>query len=456
MISAPGLGSGLDVNSIVDQLLQSERLPIIQLEAKKSENSIKISAYGQLSTDLSNIKGSLNTLASTDSFNSFKATSSDTDVFTATAASGASAGSYDINITNLAVAHRLNSQAFTDEDTEVGTGTLTITVGTDSFDVTINSENDTVAQIRDAINAATDNTGVKASIVTADDGARLIFTSDNTGTSNKLQVVISGDGDSNDTDDAGLSRLLYEDGGLNNRLVQLDAAEDAALTIDGFAITSSSNAISSAITGVTINLKSEASGTLDVAADYSVISSVLSSFVTRYNDLNTNISAMRSGVLSRDSFLISLESQLGNVFSNQFSGLGADLTSVFDIGLSFDKEGTLSFDSTKLTAALNEDPSAVQTLFTDSSNGFASSMTTIVDRYLGDTGILQGKTDAVNSNNEFIDDRISTLSDRLVRTEQRLLNQFTALDTLMAQLNTTSEFLTQQLAALNFSGQNNN
>lgn len=453
MISSPGIGSGLDVNTIVDQLLQIERLPIFQLEARRAENDIKISALGQLSADLSTLQSSVNTLASASSFSEFTATSSNTAVFTATATTGAAVAEYDINITNLAVAHRLNSAAFTDENTDVGTGTLTISTGTDSFAVTIDTNNDTVAQIRDAINSASDNTGVTASIVTADDGARLIFTADKSGTANKIEIIVSNDGDGNNTDNAGLSRLLYEDGGSNNRLVQLDAAENATLTIDGFAVTSSSNSITTAITGVTVNLLSESTGTLNISASYNTVRSVLSSMAERYNTLMDNIGILRDGSLSNESFLISLESQLSNVFANQYTGLGGNLTSVFDIGLSFDKEGVLTFDSSKFDTAIAADADAVAELFTQATTGFGPGMNAVIDRYLGTTGIIQGKTDAVNTNSTFLDERITSLNDRLIRTEERLLRQFTALDGLVAQLNATSTFLDQQLNLLNANSQ---
>ncbi len=449
MLSAPGIGSGLDVDTIINQLLEVERIPVIQLEARRAENTIKISEYGALSNSLSVFKSSFSTLSNPDNFGNLVVTSSDQDVLTATALSSAGDGSNTIEVTALAKNHKLNSALFVSgEDEVVGTGTLTLSSGSDSFAVVVDNNNDTLAQVRDAINNNSGNFGVTASIINVTGGSRLILRADNAGAVNALEVRVSNDADGNDTDAAGLSQLVYEASGTQN-LVQLEAAQDAALTVDGFNVSSASNQVSGVISGVTLNLEAIGTTQLDVRRDTSTLSTTFNKIVTDYNNLTQLITAARGSTLGGESFLVNLEAQVRNVFSSRISGLEGGLDSMFNLGLSFDKEGVMTFDSTKLNSFLDSNSESVKSLLSQEGDGIAKQMDTLLDSYLGTNGLIQGRSEAISNNSDFLAERIDSMNRQIDATEQRLLSQFTALDVLVGRLNNTSNFLTQQLSQFN-------
>ena len=176
-IQAPGIGSGLDVNDIVTKLMEIERQPIDNLTTKKSFVNAQISAYGSLKSKVSDFQTAMSNLNSPEKFQVYQATSGSESVFTSSVSSGAVAGNYNIEVVNLAERDKIATKAYTDSSTVVGEGTLNISIGADSFELTIDGTNNTLAGIRDAINNATDNTGVSATIVTGDDGARLVLSS---------------------------------------------------------------------------------------------------------------------------------------------------------------------------------------------------------------------------------------------------------------------------------------
>ena len=454
IISASGIGSGLDVDSIVSKLIELESRPITRLETRKELNDIKISSFGQLSSALAELQTSISQLKDSSSLVQYQANSSDTTVFTATADSSAAEESHSIEVVSLASAHRLNSTLFSGGESEViGEGELTIASGSNSFTLTISSGGNTLAGIRDAINNASDNTSVSASIVNVDGGSRLVLNANNTGLSNAISISVSGDTEGTDTDMSGLSRLVY-DAGTTENMIELQAAGDALVKIDGFDVSSDTNTISGALTGTTLNLIAEGSASLSIAEDYSVISGSITDMVSAYNAVDATIKGLGSTSLSGENFLLSLERQLRDIFATRLSGLGGGLESVFDVGLTFDKEGTLSFDSSKLDTALNNDTNAVIDLFADSGSGFAVKLDNLIDNYLGSSGLIQSRTDGLTARNEDLDKRIEILTERVGQKEEQLYAEYGALDTLMAQFNSTSEYLTTQLNQLlnNISG----
>ncbi len=188
-IQAPGVGSGLDINSIVNQLMVLERRPLDLLENKQDQAEAQLSAFGQLKSSISSFESAMSNLSSLSKFQIFSPASSDDTILTATADDTAVEGTYDIDVTALAASHKLASNAFSNPTDVVGEGTLSLSVGSNSFDVTIDSSNSTLFGLRDAINNAPTNTGVTATIVNENSGSRLILTSDDAGTANALTVT---------------------------------------------------------------------------------------------------------------------------------------------------------------------------------------------------------------------------------------------------------------------------
>ncbi len=389
-ITSLGAGSGLDLASMVEELIAAERAPKeALLDLREAGIQAEISAYSTFKSGLSTFADAFFSLQTAATFRQISAASSDTDVFTATASGDASSGSHSIEVTDLAQSHRVASDAFTSSADTVGTGTLTFRFGTydsggNTFtanpekaieDVTIDASNNSLQGIRDAVNAA--DIGVTASIVNDGSGYRLIFKSDDSGADNSLEVTVSDTGDGNDLDDAGLSQLAYDPtatAGNGKNMTQTSEAQDAAFSIDGLSMTRSSNTVTGAIEGVTLQLTGETSGTpetLTLTQDLSSITTTLEAFVDSYNTLNETLDALsgydttteEAGVLLGDSLVTGATSSIRNILTSAVSGLSGQYTSLGQIGISFQLDGSLELDSDALDDALADDVDAVAKVF---------------------------------------------------------------------------------------------
>ena len=399
-LSSPGIGSGLDVNGLVSQLMALEQRPLSLLNTKEAKLQAQLSAYGSLKGALSSFQSAVAALATPAKFTAVKASVADSTVLTASAAATASPGSYSIEVQTLAQAQKLKSDTFDATSDTVGTGSLTIQFGTysgGSFTlnqeksaktITIGSANASLAGVRDAINAA--DAGVSASIVNDGTGYRLVIASEDAGLANALKITVADD-DLDNTDAAGLSRLVYDasTGGTTN-LTQTVLAQNATAVIDGIAISKSTNTWTDAIEGVTLNLLKEGeTTTLKVAKDTAGTKAAVESFVKAFNDLNATLTSLskydaaskQASILTGDATVRSVQGQLRSLFNTALSTAGGGLTSLAEIGVTFQTDGTLKLDSSKLTAALNDSAKDVATLFaavgkpTDSLVSFVSSTT---------------------------------------------------------------------------------
>ena len=386
--SSTGIGSGLDVSSLVTQLVALERKPIVALDAKEAGLQAKLSAYGSLKGALSGFQDSVRSLNAISKFQALSAVSADNTVYTASAASTASAGGYAVEVTQLAQAHKVTSGAFTNVTDVVGTGTLTFQYGTFSGSftansakasqtVTISSGTSTLAGIRDAVNAA--NIGVTATILNNGTTNQLIFTSKDTGAANSLKITVADTSDASNTDNAGLSQLAYDPAGTagnGKNLTETVAALNATLTVDGITgISKASNTVTDVIQGVTLTLlKKSATGVstaLTVSRDTSAVKSAVASFVQAYNDLNktvTNLTkydaaAKKGAVLQGDNSALSVLSQVRGALNKVITGLSGSYTTLSQIGISFQTDGTLSFDTTKLQTAIDTNFNDIAGLF---------------------------------------------------------------------------------------------
>ncbi len=449
-IQAGGVGSGLDINSLVSQLVSAEKAsrsgPLLRREAVATT---KISALGTLKGALSAFKGALTPLRSIDVFSVRKATSADTTRFTATASSKAAAGNYDVDVINLASAHRLASNPYLNgASTEIGYGSLQITVGEDSFDVEIAQDANTLEDIRDAINNSSDNTGVQATLLNGTEGTRLILTSRKTGAEHAIKVVASGG-------DSGLDVLNYDPDGTMN-LIEKDQAKDASVMISGFPVSSSTNAISDAIEGVTINLLKAEEGvktTLNISFDSASVTTRIQNFVTEYNNMQAQLAKLGSydaasktaGPLLGDSLLRSIEQDMRRGLTNPVTEMTGDYSVLASVGITTTATGTLQLDTAKLTKALDTDPDAVAHLF-GSENGVAARLFAQVEARLASGSDLDSRNTSLKRDVDQIGRDKEALALRMEQIEARYRRQFTALDSLLSQLQTTSSYLAQQLA----------
>ncbi|MDP1766956.1 MAG: flagellar filament capping protein FliD [Methylotenera sp.] len=393
-ISSAGIGSGLDVNGIVTSLMGIEQKPLTAVTKQKTSYQSQISAYGTLKSGLSTFQTAVSALSSASKFNAQNVTSSNASVFTATSNGSATLGDYAVTVSQLAKSQKLSFAGTANVADTVGTGTLTISFGTynpltatapitpNSFtpnaaktdiNITIDSTNNTLAGVRDAINAA--NSSVSATIVNDGTANHLVITSKDTGEVNSLKISVT-DTDGNDTDAAGLSQLAYDptaSAGSGKNMTQMQAAKNAILDIDGIAVIKASNTITDAISGVTLNLLATSAGVsanLGVASNKDKVKESVTAFIDAYNKLDASLrsltkydeSGKNSGVLLGDSTTRSVISQLKAVMTKTV-GSGGALTSLSQIGVSFQRDGKLALDASKLDAAIASNFNDIAGLF---------------------------------------------------------------------------------------------
>jgi flagellar hook-associated protein 2 len=454
-VTSLGLGSGLDLESLVNQLVAAEGTPEqLRISQQEAEFQAELSAIGSFSAALDTFNSALENLADLDSFGKRIATSSNEALFTATADDSAVSSSHDIRIISLAEAHKLSSQAYANADTVVGTGTLTIQVGDDpekTMTLAIDEDGATLAQIRDAINESEDNPGVSAVIVNGEDGAHLVLTSATTGEAGAITVTASGG-------DGGLNALVFDPANGVTNMDEVQQAVDAELNIDGITVHSSSNTVSDAIDGVTLTLLSadpDETAKLNVTLDTESTATTISGFVTAYNALITTLDGLTSydpetkiaGPLLGDSMVLLFEDQLRRDVSDLVSGAGA-FDSLGDIGITSNfEDGTLVLDEDALNEALDSNFDDVGALFA-SEDGLAVRLQSLASSSLDPDGMIDVRTEGLQESIDGLADDQAQLDAHLASYEDRLRDQFTALDSLVSELTSTSDFLSQQLALL--------
>ncbi len=452
-ITSSGIGSGLDTAGLVQQLVAAEGQPReVRIAQQEARAQAKLSAFGNLKSSLSSFDDQLKKMADLDTLLARKGSTSDESLVTVSVDETALPATYSVEVLQMAQAQRLQSGSFAGSDAVVGTGTLSITVGAESFDIEIDSDNNTLAGIRDAINNALDNSGVAATIVNGDTGSYLILAGENTGSDQSMTITQSGG-------DGGLSALEYDPPNMLNSLTETAAALDAQIRIDGFDVTSDNNTVVGAIDGVTLNLVAADVGTttqVTVENDLNAVRAQIDAFVNKYNELIDVFESQTSfdtetkvgAALVGDATVRGIRDQLRRELNTAVTDVDATFASLFDIGVETDVEGKLSVDIAKLDGVLDTEFSKLGQLFANS-DGYAVRLSDAIDTYMNDDdGILTARTDGLDAAIEDLADQREALAERLTSLEARLTRQFNALDALVGELTTTSNFLTQQLANL--------
>jgi flagellar hook-associated protein 2 len=442
-ISSPGLGSGLDVNSIVTQLMAIEERPLTVLNTKEAKVQANISAMGSFKSALSSLQSSLTALGKEDTFRAMSTKSSDSAVFTATSSTSSTAASYAVTVNRLAQAHKTGSDEFADSATFGGTAgdELTLTVGETSFTLDLSTAK-TLQQIQTAINDELNTTGVTAGLITGDsDLQTLTLTSDSVGFDNRVQLSFGG---SINASTFNFSMLNRDGDGV---LLATENELDASVTIDGVSVTRSSNSITDAIEGVSLDLKSEGSADITISADTAQATSAVNSFVNSLNAVLTQIKSISSSGSGNSSVMRSIETQISSILNTGLKGLG-NFSYVAELGITTKEGGGMQLTSADLTAAMQDDPESVIQFFSDENSGFAAKMDGMLDSFLQSGGVIDSIVDGAKSEVTRIARNRSLLEQRLISTEARIRSQFEALDTLMSSMQTTSNYLTSQLDSL--------
>lgn len=426
----------LDVQGLVSQLVAAERAPQdARLAAAKGKINVTLSALGTFKGGLSALQAAVNAIkGSSSAIGKLTASVSKDGYFSASASGDAVAGRYEVEVMSLAKAHKIASSPFVNgASSVVGDGSINIDVGGQDFDVTLASPNNTLADLRDAINSSDDNTGVTATLLTEDGGTRLILTSNTAGTTHQVTVT------------TGLFTTA-----------QVQPASNAQIKIDDFTYTGSSNTITGALEGVTLDLTKAEPGTkltLDVSTDRSGASAAVQELVRAYNAVvgvvkkqaSYDATTKTGGPLMGDVAVRTAMQQIRSILGGEH-GTGT-YTMLSQLGVGTQTDGTLSVDTGKLDAALAKNPDAVRNLLSGTDR-VADKLAKVLDGFLGNDGRIGAQTDQLQKRLDQISDQTDALNHRMELMQARYLKQFTALDALLGQMQSTSSYLTQQLASL--------
>lgn len=441
-ISSLGIGSGLDLNGLLDELKSAERQKLQPIVAQQKSYKAKISAFGKLESALEKFQTATAKLNEAKLYQSVSSKVTGSSI-TATASADAPTGSYQIDVTNMAKTSSVATTGVADKALALGAGTVSISFGDgSSLDVNVPADESSLEAIRDAINA--EQGGVSASIVNDGSGTpyRLALSSNETGT------------------DAGIAAVTFS-GDLGAQLA-VDAAtkvegENATLTVNGISITSQSNRVEEAIQGVTIEIAEEGSSTMVVERNTLAVREAVSGFVKAYNELKTATSDLTkfnaesgvAGELLGDGTLRNVESRLRSTLTG---GMGeGDFRMLTDIGISVQLNGTLKLDEDRLSEVVANEPQALSAFFAgeDTAEGMAGKLDQTLDQILKDRGLLDNATKGLESSIKNLDQRHERMEKSIEATIDRYRRQFGQLDSMIANMNQTSSYLAQQFDMLN-------
>lgn len=461
-VSTLGIGSGLKLGDILDSLTTAEKARLTPITKQQTSYTAKLSAYGTLNSALSAFQTANTALNKADLFSS-TTTASSSSAFSATTAGGAIAGKYSISVSQLAQAQTLTTRnTQPDNKTAIATADSKITIqqGGDKKPVTIDisAANSSLTGIRDAINKA--EAGVTASVINVGNGEyRLSITAADTGADNAMTLTVSGD--------TALQSFMGYNGtstDASNGMLESVTAQNAKLKVNNVDIENSSNTISDALEGITLNLSDTTSGnqTLTITKDTSKAETALKAWVDAYNTLQDSFASLTkytavdagtdaqdtsNGALIGDSTLRTIQTQLKGMLSS--SAGGTTIKTLSQIGITTDpKTGKLELDSDKMKTALTNNAAGVKDLVVGDgkTTGITTTMGSNLTSWLSSKGIIQAAKDGVSKTLNNLTEQYNSTSDRIDALVAQYKAQFTQLDVMMSKLNTTSDYLTQQFA----------
>ncbi|MCQ1058296.1 flagellar filament capping protein FliD [Photobacterium sp. ZSDE20] len=464
-LSVGGLGSGLDVTGMTQQLVAAERMPKeLRITDEKSKVDASLSAYGLVKSSASTMQDMFEEFADDEAFSSKSASTSDSSYLSVSAESHAQNGNYSIEVKQLAQSHKIaSSESFNaDPGYSMGSGPLVIGIGGKEMTVDIRVSSSDLKSVVEEINSHPENPGISATIITDNDGAKIVFASSKTGEDNRISIDASGAaGD--------LNRLSYtydpdlpepgEPGYPNPPpdMMQMQASQDAEIVIDGFStITSETNKFEDAIDGVTLDA-SKLTGTygtgddtddievksvnIEISFDTAKPKNAIESFVEAYNSLHEMVASQSTydvetetgGPLVGDSVSRSLLSQLRNLLNEPVTVSGQDYL-LADLGLTTTREGKLEIDNDLLDSAIEENFTAFG-LFFDGDNGFLSKVDGLLESFVGSDGTITSREDSLKEQQNRLDDDLATLDERMKAYEERMYKQLSAMDAAIYKMN---------------------
>jgi flagellar hook-associated protein 2 len=442
-------GSVIDVNSLVAQLVAATEAPQeALLNSQTQQVTSQISALGTLKSALSTFQSALAALDTTSAFQLETATSSNQSAVTATASSGAPAGTYNVVVSQLAQSEQLLSNSITGS---LGTGTLSISLGGASFQVSVDSSDNTLSGIAQAIDSAAGNPGVTATVLQGANGQQLLLSSSQTGAASTIGVSETDGGN-------GLAALTYSPTNTAN-YTQESAAQDAKFTVSGVSFTSPTNTVTGAMSGVTFNLLATTPvGTpaaVTIGNDNSTISTNIAAFVSAYNTLQQALvslggydsSTATAGPMMGDGAFTQIQNQIQQALYSVVDTGSSTYNTLASIGITTNSDGSLSLNSGTLASALNTNFSAVSQIFAGAT-GVATNLNTDITAALGANGSITNEGQTLTSQENALTTQSDNLNTQMAQLTASLTQQYAALNTLLSSLQSTSSYLTQAFATL--------
>ena len=468
-ITSLGVGSGIDINSIVSQLVALERRPLQLMQTSATRLQAQVSSFGKMQSLYSGLQTASNALSSSALWSSSVASSSDVSAVSSSGGDGAAAGNYAVTVQALASSQTLASgTAYAAATSLVGSGTLAFQLGSWNADQTAFTDkpgsaevsvevsaNDTLLSLRDKINAS--DAGVSASLVSDASGVRLSLRSASTGVENGFRVSAAESGA------PGLSQLAYDPLSGPGDMALKQSAGNARAVVNGIAVVSASNELTGVIDGLSLRLRKESATAVDIAvtSDRSAVTAAIKTFADAYNELSRYLSEQTrfdaasntGGPLQGDSAVTGLQSRLRGPV-NASSGASQVFARLSDAGLELQRDGSLKINQSKLDGAIDK-LVELQKAFshsdtaTPANNGFARRFAALAGEVLASDGSLSTRTAGLKKLIDKNSDNQTRLNDRVERFQQRLVQQYTAMDATVARLNSLQSYVSQQMAALN-------
>jgi flagellar hook-associated protein 2 len=490
-ISSAGIGSGLDVNSIVTQLVAIEKKPLATLTLKATSLAAQVSTFGQVQSQFSILADVAARIAVPSTWSARNASTSNSSAATITVTSAANATSFQLDVDALASNQSVSSAQLT-AGAAVGAGTLTLQLGTwsgsgaafaqKSGNVAVNvavTATDTVSDIASKINTA--NAGVVATAFNDGTSDRLLLRSKDTGAVSGFKLTVADASDGLNNDNSGLSRLAFDPStvdpltsnasGMASAGLPVQYGQDAKARINGLAVTSASNTLTGNIPGVTFKLLNTTTTgyggssevkvpiTMSISEDVTPAVKNVSDFVAAYNTLNQTLndltkyvaSTKTAGLFQGDSSVVNLQNMLRNMLSS--SSYGGSTQRLSDVGLERVLDGSISMNTAKLSVAANNGTSLMQ-LFTAnnsnaSTNGFALKFRDLGKGLIGSGGAVANKVVSIQSELDRNAKAQTSVNDKATLFEARLRKQYSTLDAKMAQLNALNTYVSQQVTTWN-------
>ena len=438
--------SQLDVNTLVSALVTGATAAQSQtIAVAVNSDQTQLSALGTMQSSMSNLLSSLSGLSDGTAFSQLSATMSGTGI-TATTSTGAAAGSYAVSVQQIATANQISSKAYAANAT-LGTGNLTIGVGSTNMTIALTSSNNTLSGIASAINSASNNPGVTASVVTGTDGQHLVLTSTQTGAANTV-TVSAGAGV-----DAGMATASF---------TQVTAAQDAKLTVSGTAVDSASNNVTTAMSGVTLSLTSASVGTtqtLSVANDSSSIVTAIQKFTTAYNAWISTVQSLSSynstsntaGPLLGDAMLNSAVNGIASIMASGIT-VGGSTYSLAQLGVNLKDDGTVTLDTAALQSTLAATPSMVSNTF-NGTNGIGEQLSSFISSYTTSvTGQIAQRDSTLQADLTAQQQAQTSLSAYQATLTSQYQAEFTQLNAIMSQTQSNTTYLNQLFGGGGMSG----